>query len=276
MHKTLLFGLCTLILASCAKQDGAHARSDNQKLQEGKPPVKNEYPTANEADLKGIARTRFDSPNPTAAQLARRTKNNNTIKEMGLPVLENLPVVEDEQKVKLRSSEEIAKRCLATTFCAIKGETKDQSLVDSLIKDYSAAAYFSPKEQRFIKTSSPSQQQLIDFAWRYECVHVFLWAMGARDKLSPPNQTCPVSDDMKRIKKAGPAKFVADSKRRPAQEILDMADYYYRLHWAAIELRIKGKNSKLLDEEVIRERHRALNWIIGYLNQEWDDVTTDT
>ena len=77
-----------------------------------------EYPTANEADLKGVARTRFDSPNPTAVQLARRTKNNKTIRDMGLPVLENLPVVEDEQTVKLRSPEQIAKRCLATTFCA--------------------------------------------------------------------------------------------------------------------------------------------------------------
>jgi hypothetical protein len=275
MNKTLFVGLYTLILASCAKQDGAPAR-DNPQLQEGNPPVKKEYPTAKEADLKGIARTRFDSPNPTAAQLARRTKNNKTIREMGLPVLEALPVVEDEQTVKLRSPEEIATRCLATTFCAIKGETKDQMLVDSLIKDYSAVAYFSPEEQRFLKSVNPSQQNLIDFSWRYECVHVFLWAMGARNTLSPPNEICPVSDDMKLIKKAGPAKFVAESKRRTAQEILDMADYYYRLHWAAIELRIKDKQSELLDEGVIRERHRALNWIIGYLNQEWDNVTTDT
>ena len=81
---------------------------------------------------------------------------------------------------------------------------------------------------------------------------------------------------MQLIKKAGPAKFVAESKCRTTEEILDMADYYYRLHWAAIELRIKGKKSDLLDEGVIRERHRALNWLIGTLNQEWDDVTTDT
>jgi hypothetical protein len=69
---------------------------------------------------------------------------------------------------------------------------------------------------------------------------------------------------------------VAESKRRTPQEILDMADFYYRLHWAAIDLRIKGKKSELLDEGVIRERHRALNLLIGYLNQDWDDVTTDT
>jgi hypothetical protein len=259
MKKNLFFALCCLILTSC-----------------GKPEERKQYPTVNEADLKGIARTRFDSPNPTAAQLARRTKNNKTIMQMGLPVLEDLPVVEDEKTAQLRSPEELAKRCLATTFCAVKGETKDQTLVDSLIKDYSAVAYFSPEEQEFIKDLNPPQQKLIDFSWRYECVHVFLWAMGARDALGPPSDICPVADDMKLLKKAGPAKFVAESKRRTPQEILDMADFYYRLHWAAIDLRIKGKKSELLDEGVIRERHRALNWLIGYLNQEWDEVTTDT
>jgi hypothetical protein len=276
MNKTLFFGLCAVVLASCAKQGKVPARGENQQLQQGRPPVKNEYSTANEADLKGIARTRFDSPNPTTAQLARRTKNNKTIRDMDLPVLEDLPVVEDETTAKLRSPEDIARRCLATTFCAVKGEANDQELVDSLIKDYSAAAYFSPEERAFIRNLNPLQQNLIDFAWRYECVHVFLWAMAARDALSAPNEICPVSKDMKLIKEAGPSKFVTEARRRPLREILDAADFYYRLHWAAIDLRLKGKKSDLLDEGVIRERHRALNWLIGYLNQEWDDVTTDT
>jgi hypothetical protein len=276
MKKNLLFVLSILVLASCAKQEEAPTKNNNPKPQEVQQLDMKKYPTANEADLKGVARTRFDSPNPTAAQLARRTKNNKTIREMGLHVLEDLPVVEDEKTAQLRSPEEIAKRCLATTICAVKGETKDQAFVDSLIEDYSATAYFSPEEQQFIRNLNPPQQNLIDFAWRYECVHVFLWAMGARDALSQPNEICPVSDDVKLIKKAGPAKFVAESKHRAPEEILDMADFYYRLHWAAIELRIKDKKSELVDEGVIRERHRALNWLIGYLNQEWDDVTTDT
>jgi hypothetical protein len=276
MKAKLFFLLCIPFLASCGKQGEAPAPNNQPKPQAASEPVMKNYPTAKEADLKGIARTRLDSPNPTAAQLARRAKNNKSIKDMGLPVLGDLPVVEDEKTANLRSPEEIAKRCLATTICAIKGETKDQILVDSLIKDYSASAYFSPEEQQFITNLKPPQQDLIDFAWRYECVHVFLWAMGARDALSAPNEICAVSEDMKMIKRAGPATFVTESKRRAPQEILDMADFYYRLHWAAIDLRLKGKKSELLDEGVIRERHRALNWLIGYLNQEWDEVTTDT
>ena len=214
MKKNLVFLLCTLFLASCVKQEQSTGKNDSAKTQEGQVPDKSKYPTVNEADLKGVVRTRFDSPNPTAAQLARRTKNNKAIREMGLPVLESLPVVEDEKTAKLRTPEEIAKRCLATTICAIKGETRDQMFVDSLIKDYSATAYFSPAEQKFIKDLNPPQQNVIDFAWRYECVHVFLWAMGTRDSLSPPNEICSVSDDMKLLKKTAPAKFVTESKRR--------------------------------------------------------------
>lgn len=55
-----------------------------------------------------------------------------------------------------------------------------------------------------------------------------------------------------------------------------MADYYYRLHWAAIELRIKEKENSIVNEEIIMERHFALNWLIGYLNDDWDNVKTDT
>jgi hypothetical protein len=276
MKTNLLFVLCISLLASCGKQHETTAVDGTPKSGEAPSPTTKKYPTVNEAELKGVARTRFDSPNPTEAQLARRAKNNQSITEMGLPILKDLPVVEDEKTVRLRTPEEIAKRCLATTFCAIKGETKDQELVNSLIKDYSASAYFSPEEQQFIKNAKPSEQELVDFSWRYECVHVFLWAMGARESLSAPNDVCPVSEDMDLIKKGDPGKFVAEAKRRSPQEILDMADLYYRLHWAATELRIKGKNSEKLNEEVVTERHRALNWLIGYLNQEWDDVTTDT
>ncbi len=27
---------------------------------------------------------------------------------------------------------------------------------------------------------------------------------------------------------------------------------------------------------VTKDRHYALNWLIGYMEQEWDDISTDT
>ena len=59
-------------------------------------------------------------------------------------------------------------------------------------------------------------------------------------------------------------------------QILNMADLYYHLHWAAVEIRLRGRESEKIHEGVIRERHRALNWLIRYMDQDWDDVETDT
>jgi len=235
-----------------------------------------EYPTVPEETLKGIVRTRFDSPDPTEAQLARRARNTAIIKKLGLPTNDHLPVVEDESVVKFRNPDEVAKRCLATVFCAVKGETNDKAFVDKLIEEYSGSGYLSPEEKKFIADPTPGKQQLIDFCWRYECVHVFLWALGGHERLEEPNTICKVPDEVRIIKKIGPKDFVSQAKLRPAAEILEMADLYYRLHWAAIELRLKSKTSKHIDEGIIRERHRALNWLIRYLDQAWDDVTTDT
>lgn len=78
---------------------------------------------------------------------------------------------------------------------------------------------------------------------------------------------------MKEHRAAG---LAANARLRTMAELLEENDYYYCLHWAAIELRLKGKTNPRINEEIIMERHAALNWLIRYMNQEWDDVTTDT
>src|SRR6185503_19759769 len=153
-------------------------------------PERQKYPTDHEKELQGKARTNLDSPNPTPSQLARKAKSIAAIKELGLPFIDNLPVVEDETSIKPRSPEEIAKRALALAICAVKGEANDQRFVDELIARYSAKQLFTPAELAFITNHSPTQQQLTDFAWQYECVHVLLWALGHREKLQTPNQIC--------------------------------------------------------------------------------------
>ncbi len=189
-----------------------------------------------------------------------------------------MPVVEDERQIEPRTSREVAQRCIAVVLCAVKGETQgeDQEFIEQLVQDYDAEACFSPAEACFIRSATPEHQELIDYCWRYECVHVFLWALGQFDNLQPPNTICNVADEVDLIRGAVPRGFIEDAKLRPQSEILDVADLYYRLHWAAIHLRLHGQQSDAIDEGIIRERHRALNWLIRYMNQEWDDVTTDT
>jgi hypothetical protein len=234
------------------------------------------YPTVPEKALKGKARTNLDSPQPTPSQLARKAKNIAVIKELGLPVTDHLPVVEDETSITPRAPEEIVERTIALAISAVKGEANDQQLVDSLITRFSAKQLFTPAELAFITNQSPTKQELTDFAWQYECVHVLLWSLGHIEKLQPPNQICDVPADLSIIRALGREKLSSTARPRPLSEILDQADYYYRLHWATIELRINGKGSDKANEEIIDERHKALNWLIRYMGQNWDDITTDT
>jgi len=57
---------------------------------------------------------------------------------------------------------------------------------------------------------------------------------------------------------------------------LDQADLIYRYNWACVDARINNRNIDNLDSGVVLERHRALNWLINYMNQDWDSFSTDT
>jgi hypothetical protein len=232
--------------------------------------------TAREQDLKVIVRTNLDSPAPTPAQLERKKRNTAAVKNLGLPTLDTLPVVEDASTLKPRSKEDVGRRCLATLVCAVKGEGEDQEFVDEVARTFSVTPHLSPMESAFLRNKAPGRQDLVDFAWRYECVHVFLWALGHVKDLKPPSTICEVAVEAALVRELGPEGFFSQAKPRPLSDLLDMADLYYRLHWAAIELRLAGKRSDAADEGIIRERHRALNWLIRYMGQAWDDVQTDT
>lgn len=239
-------------------------------------PMTSDFPSLPESALQGIVRTNLDSPHPTVDQLARKARSLAAVKALALPFIDHLPVVEDASHVQPRTVREVAERCLASVFCALKGESNDQTLVEEVVDAFGASTYFSPIEQAFIQDLEPSRQSLVNFAWGYEHVHVFLWALGFLSELQGPAKIANVPHEAGLIQEEGAEGLFEHGCLRSMDELLDAADFYYRLHWAAIELRIKGQPSEAADEGIIMERHRALNWLIRYMDQAWDDVTTDT
>ena len=233
------------------------------------------YPTASEAVLQGIVRTSLDSPHPTSAQLARKAKTKSSIMAMELPWLEFLPVIEDAYTIIPRSNSEIAGRAICTCITAVKGEGLEQETVIEIVERLDIAELFTSEERVFIDDECPTPRDRAKFSWRYECLDVLLWALGYKDMLPPANEICDVPTDVT-IVQDRETQLAEHSKPRSIAEILDMADLYYRLHWAAIELRLKSVSNSHIDEEIIVERHYALNWLIRYMNQEWDEITTDT
>jgi len=177
----------------------------------------------------------------------------------------------------LHSTPEIAYRALALLTVALKGEGLEQPLVERLVKQYGLASHFTPKELAFVENAATSATEQTQFSWRYEAAWVLLWAMGYVDALAKPATICDVRKAVTVMKERTAEQFIAGVRIRPVAEVLDEADLIYRYHWAVVDARVKNNPLPVgLDPDVIQERHYALNWLIGHMDQGWDDVSTDT
>lgn len=71
--------------------------------------------------------------------------------------------------------------------------------------------------------------------------------------------------------------YLRSAKLRAQSELLDAADLIYRYDWACVNARLKGESAPSgLEPGVVKERHYTLNWLIGYGDEPWDNVSTNT
>lgn len=213
----------------------------------------------------------------TAAAIERKARSVARLKAEGVPVVGHLPAIEDVQAVRRRTQDEIAWRAMALLVVAVKGEGLEQPIVEKIVKDYGLDEHFTPDEAAFIRHPAPSEHDRIQFAWRYEAAWTLLWALGYVEELGKPTAICDVPRAVGFLHERTSGQFIAESKLRPIDDILDEADLIYRYHWAVVDARINGKPTPAsLEPGVTMERHHALNWLIGYMDQEWDEISTDT
>ena len=209
--------------------------------------------------------------------LQRKHRSEALLRREAVPINQSLPVIETESEAYLRSKQEVAYRALALLVVAIKAEGLEQPIVEKLIEQYGLTPYFTPKETAFIRDPTPSKVDRTQFTWRYESAWVMLWALGYVEDLGKPSSICDVSKAVTIMKERTSAQFLADAKLRSFSQVLDEADLIYRYDWAVVDARVNGKSAPSgLDPGVVQERHQALNWLIGYMDQHWDDVSTDT
>ncbi|MEL6525849.1 MAG: DUF4272 domain-containing protein, partial [Chloroflexota bacterium] len=68
-----------------------------------------------------------------------------------------------------------------------------------------------------------------------------------------------------------------EARLRPKSEILDALDLHFRYHWALVDAELYGNKAPAgLIQDVVYQRHYALNWMLDIHGQAWDAVTTDT
>jgi len=208
---------------------------------------------------------------------ARKARSVAQLRSEGVPTIDHLPLIESEQESTRRDTRAVVERTIALAIVAVKGETGDHEMGQTLIRQFGAEGFLTPKERAFMEDPDPTDQERVNFTWRYEGVHVLLWALGITPELGRPDKICDVPKLADTLRELGTDGLMRKARLRDQSILLDAADLIYRYDWAVVDARVKGEEPPAgLESGVVYERHYTLNWLIGYMDQEWDDISTDT
>lgn len=211
---------------------------------------------------------------------SRKERSEALLSKSGIKINNWLPEVEPEEETTLRSGVEIAQRVtiLAMTnsvaFDNLSGEDALQYL-----RDHDLIELLTPLETEFL--DNPTEEKKFQESWKCEGIWVLLWALNIVNDLEFPDHLCDLNTIHAEDYPVGPGKdpndFINKNWRlRSKSEILDANDLYYRMDWACVDARLNQREMESIHPGVVYERHYALNWLINYGDQDWDDVSCDT
>ena len=210
-------------------------------------------------------------------QKNRKLANEKTIHAFGIKVNKYLPPIQNETGTTLRTTSEVKTRVLILAIIngfALNQITKEQTINFLIANDLLES--ITPKEKDLL--DHPTEDKKSNETWKCEGIWVLLWALNIQESLGDFATLCDLGNIPRdKYPIHNPKGFLeADFLLRSKKEILDQSDLYYRLDWANVDLRLKGLQSPNLNQGLVYERHYALNWLINYMGQAWDDVSCDT
>jgi hypothetical protein len=225
----------------------------------------------------GVDKPAYPSDHKLSSE-ERKKITDDFLKSHNIPVLPTLPLVEDHTEAKFRKEVVIARRCVILYGLINVGHKarKAEDMV-AFFKKHHLWSDVSPSEQEYLLGKDVTDQQNTNMIWRMESLNVLLWALGHFDVLPLPTQICD-SSDYKNLPdiESHPLNWIQNSRLRNTEDILNEADLIYRIHWATTEARLKNIPMPFnLNNDVVYERHYALNWLIMYA-EDWDEISTDT
>ncbi len=207
-----------------------------------------------------------------------RTEKFLATKNLSMPL--HLPPLISEAELRPRDSQEIVGRALALFVVAVRAEslaTNTPIAIPELQEKFPLAfTYLTENERSFLFAENPTSNEVIQFAWRYECLFLFEWVLGLVEFLPYPSTICDVPLAARIIAAIDQNTLFKTATIRPVSEILDSLDLHYRLHWLVRQAQHNNGEMPDCERGVIQERHYALNWLVRFEESEWDDVDTPT
>lgn len=196
---------------------------------------------------------------------------------------------------QIRKSDEVARRCIVLYAVLASGHGEPRNEIVAWLHRENLWDAVSPTESEFLLSESPTQKQRVNATWRAEALFPLLWSLGLIANLPIPQKLC----DVQLIRSVFPpllgpvVEFIASARLRSDLEIHAANEEIYQIHWRVRNAQLRNESTSagklprmpVADCEpsaesynagVVQERHHALNWLIGYCGQDWDDITTDT
>jgi hypothetical protein len=221
-----------------------------------------------------------DQAETSEDQNQRKSRSESHLEKRKININKNLPCVESEAATTIRSPKEIAQR---VTVLAITNAVAFNNLsgTDAMgyLKKYKLWDFVTPGEQDFL--NDPTDEKKNYETWKCECIWTLMWALKKVPDLGFPDDMCSLNnippDEYPVGGDKDPNYFINSiTEAKSTSEILDANDLYYRINWACTDARIKNEEMNEAQPGVVYERQYALNWLINYMGQEWDDVKCDT
>jgi hypothetical protein len=217
----------------------------------------------------------------SAHTISRKANSEKLIRAYGIAQNINLPYIESEEETTLRTPKEVAQR--VSVLAAINQVAFDNFSskdISDYLKRYNLWVFTTENEKIFLQ--NPTQEAKDNESWKVEDIWTLLWSLKVVPDLEFPNELA----DLNKISpdnypflglNKDPNIFIAKmTELRTESEILDASDLYYRIDWACVDAKVNKVVMEKVNPSVVYERHYALNWLINYMNQEWDEITCDT
>lgn len=182
----------------------------------------------------------------------------------------------------IRPGEAVAHRALALGAAVALSFDADRAKILAWLGESGVDRNLTDRERIFVSAATPNTKDIAHFTWCSEALTVLLWSIGKLAELPPANEPCDVDaliDALPPYGDQSTKEFLASAHTRSDDELWNMALELQNLHALARAQRRSPRHrpdEQTLDLEVIQERHRAINWVVGYCGQDWEEVTTDT
>lgn len=202
-----------------------------------------------------------------------KTKSHEWLRALKLEINDHLPVIEALEDLRPQEAQSVAARIVILNHVIGIGFGAQPSMLRKSLTDFGLFERVSKKEQALLNKESHTPQEKVDCTWMVECVQSLSWCLHlvGLDPLRHCDDN--LASHFPRPF-ADPSGFISQASLRSIDEIYQQADFHYRLHWAARNARLLGRQSPI-QEGLIRERRKALDWVIG-VEADWDEIRGDT